>query len=235
MPNNARNMKIHCIIHASFEGPSFYRSWAQRNDHEVTYTHIRKNDDLPHPETFDLLLSMGGPQSALETEKYPYLLKEIKLIQDAIAENKFVLGVCLGAQLIGESLGARTEKSPHKEIGIFPIELTPEGKTNPMFQNWPHKIEVGHWHNDMPGLPDGATVLATSEGCPRQIIKFNDKTYGFQCHPEFTKKSITKLVVHGEKELVPGKYIQTAEEMLKKDLTLMNHHLEQFLKLFIGS
>ncbi|STD27438.1 glutamine amidotransferase [Enterobacter asburiae] len=91
---------------------------------------------------------------------------EMRLIGRAIEAGKTVIGVCLGSQLIGEALGAAFCHSPEKEIGKFPVRLTDAGKANPLFKDFGHELNVGHWHNDMPGLTPQAKVLAYSEGCP---------------------------------------------------------------------
>lgn len=79
---------------------------------------------------------MGGPQSPLALAKDPYLKDEIDLIKKAIHADKGVLGFCLGAQLIGEALGGRTESSPEKEIGVYPISLTSEGLQDDLFKDY---------------------------------------------------------------------------------------------------
>ena len=119
---------------------------------------------------------------------------EKKLIIRSISAGKAVIGVCLGAQLIGEALGAKFQHSPEKEIGYFPIILTAEGRHDPLLQHFKHTELVGHWYNDMPGLLPSSRVLAESQGCPRQIVKFMDLVYGLQCHLEFTPHSIAELV-----------------------------------------
>jgi GMP synthase (glutamine-hydrolysing) len=73
--------------------------------------------------------------------------------------------------MIGEALGASYEHSPNREIGVFPITLTEEGKNDTIVGKFPGTFPVGHWHGDMPGLTPNAAVLATSEGCPRQIVR----------------------------------------------------------------
>src|SRR5437868_12177668 len=105
--------------------------------HEISFTHTYKVERLPNTSQIDFLVIMGGPQSPLELDKYPYLRDEIDLTKKIIEQKKPVLGICLGAQIIGESLGAKTEQSPNKEIGIFPLQLTPEGIVDPLFKHFP--------------------------------------------------------------------------------------------------
>ena len=83
-------------------------------------------EQLPDASSFDFLIIMGGPQSPLKLDKYLYLRNEIALAKQMIKNNKSLLGICLGAQIIAEALGAKIENSPNKEIGSYPIEVTKE-------------------------------------------------------------------------------------------------------------
>src|SRR3990167_9502868 len=144
-------MNILCFTHADFETPSVIENWARDRGHNFTICRPYKGDTpFAHPN-FDCLIIMGGPQSPREIEKDPYLKDEIQVIQQAIQDDKIVLGFCLGAQLIGEALGAKTERSPEKEIGVYPITLTNEGLGDPLLQGLSSQFPVIHWHNDMPG------------------------------------------------------------------------------------
>ena len=144
-----------------------------------------------------MLIVLGGPQNPGTTTKecsYFNVDEEIAFIGRCIKNGKAVVGVCLGAQLIGESLGAKFEQSPYKEIGYFPIELTDDGLAEAKFSHFNRSEVVGHWHNDMPGLTLTSKVIAASAGCPRQIVEYSSLVYGLQCHLEFTSDSITALI-----------------------------------------
>ncbi|NTV24002.1 MAG: C26 family cysteine hydrolase domain-containing family [Nanoarchaeota archaeon] len=227
-------MKIHIIMHESFESPAAVAEWAGRNDHSLSYSRLFQGDDLPYScENIDFLVVMGGPQSPATTKEechYFDAKQEIALIKKAIDADKRVLGVCLGAQLIGEALGARFEHSPNREIGVFDIMLTPDAKEDSILLKWPDRLMVGHWHGDMPGLTKDTKILAYSKGCPRQIVKYSDKVYGFQCHLEFTKAAVAGMIKNCGHELVNGKpYIQKREELINFDYDEMNQYLFQFL------
>jgi len=218
-------MRIHIIIHAPFEKPGIIETWAIQNNHALSFTHTYREEQLPNVSEFDFLVIMGGPQSPLEQDIYPYLRAEIALTKQAFAQKKVILGVCLGAQIIGESLGAKTERSPHKEIGAFPIQLTDEGINDPIFNEMPTSFDVMHWHNDMPGVPESAVVLAYSEGCPRQVVRYNQRTYGFQCHMEMTTELVKGMIEHCADDLKPGQYVQDTEKMLATDTSEMNEKM----------
>jgi len=213
-------MKILCITHADFESPGIIESWAKNLNYNFKISRPYKNEPLT--KDFDILIIMGGPQSPIEIENDPYLKDEIALIKEAIANDKIILGFCLGAQLIGEAVGANTTKSPEKEIGVFPIKLTEAAKSDPLLFDFPDSFPVIHWHNDMPGETELSVVLAYSSGCPRQIVRYGKKLYGFQCHLEITLDGIEDMIQNCEQDLKPGRFIQTVENLRKQDYDTIN-------------
>ena len=133
---------------------------------------------------------------------------------------------------MGEAFGGKTEKSPFREIGNFPIELTKDGLEDDNIKHFGKQAIVGHWHSDMPGLTDTAKVLATSKGCPRQIIKYSEKHYGFQCHLEFTK-ALTELLIYSDKTLEQDSqtlpFVQSSQTIRNNSYDEMNNLLYKFL------
>jgi GMP synthase (glutamine-hydrolysing) len=218
----AKQMKILFITHADFETPGVIETWAREKKYEVSMLKPYREESCKPNDDFDFLIIMGGPQSACDLDKYPYLFDEIKLIKKAIEQDKIVLGFCLGAQLIGEALGAKTERSPEKEIGVFPIILTSDALTDPILKDFPKVFPAIHWHSDMPGQTKDSILLAGSAGCPRQILRYRNKVYGFQCHLEITKAGIEAMVAACPEDLVLSMYTQTKQELLANDYNLIN-------------
>ncbi len=231
-------MKVHFVMHESFEAPAAIEAWATTEGQDVTYTRLYEGDVLPVNQDFDFLIVMGGPQSPETTiDESPHFdsKKEQAFIRSAIDDGKLVIGVCLGAQMIGEALGAPFDHSPNREIGVFPVTLNEDGKNDPFIGSFPEKFLVGHWHGDMPGLTSEAKILATSEGCPKQIVRYGPKVYGFQCHLEFTPEAIEDLIKNDAEALEQYKdlpYIETPEELRSHDYSEMNNLFFGFLDRF---
>lgn len=229
-------MHIHFIIHEHFEAPGAYEIWGKSRGCSLSYTRVYQGDSLPEElGNTDMLIIMGGPQSPATTrEECPWFdaQAEKALISRAIEAGKTVIGVCLGSQLIGEALGAAFCHSPEKEIGTFPVRLTDAGKANPLFEGFGSVLNVGHWHNDMPGLTPQAKVLAYSEGCPRQIVQYSERVYGFQCHMELTPEVVELLIEHSQNDLRRAgefRFVETAEKLRSHDYREMNQVLFSFL------
>jgi len=226
-------MNILCITHADFETPGVIQSWAKNKGYHFDVCRPYQGENPLDKNNFDILIVMGGPQSPLALDKDPYLKTEISLIQQALKDNKPILGFCLGAQLIGEALGAKTARSPEKEIGVYPIVLTEAGRQDSLLENFLETFPVIHWHNDMPGLTPKAEILAHSLGCPRQIIRYQPKVYGFQCHLEITLAGIKDMIEAVPEDLLPSIYTQSKMELLHEDYAAINHSMEQILEKFI--
>jgi GMP synthase (glutamine-hydrolysing) len=230
-------MKILFILHAPFETPGYIEDWATQKKCELSYSSPFKGEKLPHGSSFELIISMGGPQSAVfDLNKFPYLKDEVELLRSALKAKIPVFGFCLGAQLLGEALGEPAERSHHKEIGVFPILLTEKGMHDPLLANLPQELAVFHWHSDMLGLTKEAVVLAKSEGCPRQIVRYLPYAYGFQCHPEMTLQGAQELIKNCFEDFTSDKYVQTPREILEHDFHALNYKnivyiLENFLQL----
>jgi GMP synthase (glutamine-hydrolysing) len=235
-------MNIHILQHEAFESPAAIEDWIRLRGYSSTVTRFFANDALPKDiDSIDLLLIMGGPQSPSTTkDECPYFdgKSEIAFIKKVIDANKKVLGICLGAQLIGEAMGAAVGHSPNREIGKYEIKLTLAGKEDCLTSLLPEVVEVGHWHGDMPGLTAESEILAYSEGCPRQIVRYTPNVYGFQCHLEFHKQAIEGMIAScGEElELFAGKpYIQNASELLANNYKPMNEMLFAMLDKLINN
>lgn len=218
-------MQVVTLIHASFEKPGVITQWAQARGHCYQEVHTYQNESVPPVNDIDFLIVMGGPQSPRQVEEFSYLEHEINLIKECIVAGKLVIGFCLGAQLIAEAVGAPVEKSPEKEVGVYLITLTEAGQQDLLFEGFPTSFPVIHWHNDMPGLPEGGDLLAFSLGCPRQAFKYSDKVYGFQFHMEITKELAEGMIAHCPEDLEPSPFTQTAEQFLTQDFKSINERL----------
>lgn len=229
-------MRVHFVVHEIFEAPGVFETWAMIRGHEVTFSRVYAGQKLPaDARDIDLLIVMGGPQDpAVTVAQCAHFdaIAEQALIASAVHSGSAVVGVCLGAQLTGEALGAPFAHSPEKEIGKFPIFITDQGAKNEMFSHFGDTLDVGHWHNDMPGLTPEAEIIAFSEGCPRQIVAYSELVYGFQCHMELTPALVELLIAHSESDLSRAaeyRFVQSPDELRANHYNEMNRHLFTFL------
>lgn len=221
-----KNITIHYLQHVPFEGPASIKQWADDNGHSIIGTHVYQNYSFPEIKSFDWLVVMGGPMSCYDEEKYAWMSDEKRFIRQSIDAGKTIVGICLGAQLIADVLGAAVYPNKHKEIGWFPVELTPQGIKSDLFKDIPRQFNAFHWHGDTFSLPDGAEHLVKSKGCEHQAFIYNDRIIGLQFHLESTNRSVKDLVKNCENEIIPGKYIHNSKEILSipdHDYLQLNH------------
>ena len=206
-------LRIACLQHVPFEGPGAIADWAGAKGHRLTVTRLDAGDRLPVLEQFDWLVVMGGPMGVRDEARHIWMTAEKVLIREAIRDGRVVVGVCLGAQLIADVLGARVDRAPEREIGWHPVRLTAEARELPGLDGLAEEFPAFHWHADAFALPEGATRLASSPGCREQAFLFGRSVLGLQFHLEMTPESVDALLTHCASDLEPGCYVQDEASM----------------------
>ncbi|MDJ0626035.1 MAG: type 1 glutamine amidotransferase [Candidatus Caenarcaniphilales bacterium] len=215
-------MQIHSLEHVPFESIGCIAEWLKINNLTHTSTKFYENSSLPSAEDLDFLIVMGGPMGVNDENDYPWISSEKEFIKKAIDSNKKVLGICLGAQLIADVLGARVFKNEYKEIGFFKVNEIENTNNVSLLNGLENGVEVFHWHGDTFSLPEGSILLASSEGCSNQAFAFNNNVLGLQFHLEMTLNDATKLIDNSSDEDYIGKYVQRPE--------LITSYQEQFVQ-----
>ena len=116
-----------------------------------------------------MLTVMGGPMSANDEARLGWLGPEIALVREAIAADKTVLGICLGAQIIAKALGARVYPGGAKEMRSLPVQRT--AGSHPFFDGLPDSFIPFHWHGETFDLPHGARLLAKSKITEARLLQ----------------------------------------------------------------
>ncbi len=207
-------MRLHYLQHVSFEDAANIEVWARGQDFTVNATRLDRDEAFPPLASFDWLVIMGGPMNVHEHDRYPWLAREKRFIAEAIDAGKLVLGICLGAQLAADVLGGRVTRNPQKEIGWFPVSLSPEASQSSVFQTLPQRFLAFHWHGDTFSIPPGARHMAESEACRNQAFQYGDRVIGLQFHLDYSLASIEKMIEHCRDELVDGPFIQSSPSVL---------------------
>ncbi len=217
-------MNIHWLQHVAFEGLGSIKKWALSHGHALSCTQLFAGDILPPLNAFDLLIVMGGPMGVHEVGKYQWLREEKDFLQQVIAAGNPILGICLGAQLLADVLGAPVTANKEKEIGWFPVTRTcaspsKAGVPEHLRTILPDSQTVFHWHGDTFALPNKAVPLYSSSACINQAFVYNERVIGLQFHLETTPESICALIENCREELIPAPWIQQEAEILaKKDI-----------------
>lgn len=177
-------------------------------------TRLFAGEPLPEPDDFDLLVVMGGPMSVGDEAVFDWLVPEKRCIARAIAAGKTVLGICLGAQLLAESLGGTVYRGDYREIGWFPVRMTPEAAAIPECGVFPAEFTAFHWHGDTFTLPPGCVRLAESGVCGNQAFVYDRRVFGVQFHVEVTDAGVRELIACCPDDLRAGPFVQDAGGIL---------------------
>ncbi len=209
-------MKLLVLQHVTFEGPAAIANWVKTNNHSMQQMCCTQSSKFPSLDEFDCLIIMGGPMSV--NDDLAWIKPEVAFIKQCIDADKYVLGVCLGAQLIAIASGASVSKNAVREIGWFPVFKT-RSKTKPQ-EHWannslPERFTPLHWHGDTFSLTSAATLLYESEACKSQAFTLGKHVLGLQFHLEFDLATATRLAQECAEELGDsGPMIQSEDEIL---------------------
>ncbi len=230
-------MRIHYLQHVPFEGLGHIETWARQQGHGLTATALFGGEPLPPLDAFDLLVVMGGPMGVYDTAEYAWLTPEKRFIEQVLAAEKKLLGICLGAQLLADVLGARVFKNRHKEIGWFPVTRAVGAQSQPWDSFFSERFFAFHWHGDTFDLPAGAVHLAQSEACRHQAFFYPPGALGLQFHLESTEQSIAQLLFHCGHELAPEPYILSEADIRGQNerIAPSNERMESILNFLVAS
>ncbi len=207
-------MKIHVLQHSSVNTLGTIEEYARIKGYRLESTRFYETKNPPEIDSFNLLIIMGGPMGIYDYEENPWLRDEKAFIQQAVETGKPTLGICLGAQLLADILGARVYENPYTEMGWFPVRAS-GGENKPEFlEGLPEEIMVFHWHTRTFDLPAGAVHLFESEGCKNQGFIYNGRVVALQFHPEVNEERILSLIERFGEGLVEGQFVQKKQEML---------------------
>ena len=170
--------------HAPNEGPGLLAGVLSAAGVDMHVVRLDSGARLPRPEALGGVVVMGGAMGVHDTDEFPWLEVEREWIALIVDAGVPVLGVCLGAQQLAAALGATVTTGPSPEIGVGEVELTAEGRTDPVLGPEGDRVSVIHWHGDTFEIPDGAEHLATGDRYPNQAFRYGHWAYGLQFHVE---------------------------------------------------
>lgn len=189
--NMANTKKILILKHIGIEGPGSIEEFFKNTAWGLKIVDLGKKEPLPDSlEGIGAIISLGGPMSVYEEDKYRFLQDEGELLKKSIQQEVPILGICLGAQLLARACGAKVKKAAVSEIGWNKVSLTKFGKNDPLFTALPNELEVFQWHEDTFEIPEGAVHLAASRVCLNQAFRSGKNAYGLQFHIEVTPEMV---------------------------------------------
>jgi GMP synthase-like glutamine amidotransferase len=167
------------LQHVPHEGPGRIVPVLKDFGIPVEVRHLYKGDEVPSDlDEIRILIVLGGPMGVADVgnAKYPFLAKELEVLKLCVQQDRAVLGICLGAQLLAGAAGAKVypnvkavppappakegETPPPKpdpvylpEFGWAPVTFPFPGGTEPIVMGMIDNSPMFHWHNDTFDLP----------------------------------------------------------------------------------
>lgn len=190
------------LRHIAFEDLGLLQPELEQAGYEIHYREAPL-DDLGAPEIVkgDLLVILGGPIGAYESDTYPFLKSELSVLEARLRAGRPTLGICLGAQLMAQALGARVYPGGVKEIGWGHVTVTEDGRASALAPLGEASARVLHWHGDTFDLPEGATRLVSNANYPNQAFSIGATALGLQFHLEADPARIESWLVGHALEL----------------------------------
>ena len=204
-------MRTLVLQHIACEPPGIFEDVLNERRAELHRVELDEGEPLPDWRGYDAIVAMGGPMSVNDDGALPWLVDEKRAIGEAVRAGTPYWGVCLGVQLLAASLGARVYPGPEPEVGLLPVSMTGETRSDPVFGEAPHELVTLQWHGDTFDLPDGAVRLASSPTYANQAFRF-DRAYGVQFHLEVSAEMAREWAE------VPG-YVASLERTLGAEAT----------------
>ena len=175
---------------------------------------------LPIDTSYNGLIVLGGPMNAEDDANYPHLKDAVSLIQLFAKENKPILGICLGAQLIARAFGSRVYQHDVEELGFTPLWCVDSAIANDALLKSAlptnsEPIQIMQWHFDTFDLPEKATLLMTGDRCTNQAYRIHDNIYGFQCHFEVDRCILQSWLNNG-RDYIESNHPHFPEQLTKQ-------------------
>jgi GMP synthase (glutamine-hydrolysing) len=193
------------IRHVAFEDLGLLSAILDQAGWTVSYCDASVND-LAHRSltNADLLIVLGGPIGVCDSDAYPFLNDETRLLERRLAQDRPTLGICLGSQLMARALGARVYPGAIREIGWGPVELNSDGEAS-CLSALGSGGPVLHWHGDTFDLPDNALRLASTTNYENQAFAHGKCALGLQFHLEADPSWLEEWYVGHAVELAAAK------------------------------
>ena len=186
-------MKVAILQHMESEGPGFFPDVLEARDVSFEIHRLHETGELPRIRS--PLLILGGAMSVHDEKEFPFLAREKEVIRRYIREQRPVVGVCLGAQLIADAAGSRVYPGA-REFGWCEVRRVNKG----YFPLFPDRMTVFQFHGDTFDLPPGAVLLWKGREVRHQVFLLGSAV-GVQFHPEIT----IPLIGEWGRDLPPAK------------------------------
>ncbi len=177
-------MRCLAIVHQRDAGPGVFAEAMAERGIELDTWYVAEHGHSPDdPHAYDAVLSFGAAAHPDQDSGRPWMGPEKELLRELLRAEVPLLGACLGSQLLGEAAGSQPRRASEPEIGWVEVELTAEGREDPVLGPLAPSFAAFEWHSYEVPLPPGAVALARSAVC-LQAWRAGEVAWGIQFHAE---------------------------------------------------
>ena len=185
-------MRLLCIHHEPTSDGGTLLAPARAGGWAIEHWHAHAGEPRPILDGIDAVVAYGGTMNPDDDERLAFLAEVRATLAEAVERDLTVLGICLGAQLLGQALGAGAPRLAEPELGWFSVELTAAGAEDALLGPLAPACEVFQWHDYGCELPPGALPLARSERAPQQAYRVGDAVWAVQFHIDVDADSVER-------------------------------------------
>jgi GMP synthase (glutamine-hydrolysing) len=179
-------MRVLALVHQDDAPAGTFGEVVREHGHELIVGSFVPGAGEPPPGDVEAVMIFGGSMQVDQDDRHPWLEAERAFVRDLIEREVPTLGICLGAQLVAQTAGARVGPAVVPEVGWHEVDLTLEALDDPVLGGCPRRFAAYQGHSYGFGLPPGAVPLAHGAGDQLQAYRIGESAWGLQFHPEVT-------------------------------------------------
>ena len=206
-------MRVLSVTHGPSVPGGVFDEVVEAAGHDLERWSVSDGETPDPAQSFDAVMVFGGSAHPDQDDRFAWLGHEEEFLKDVLAERVPVFGVCLGAQMLARAAGARVGPASEPEVGWLGVDLTAEGRADPVLGVLPRRATVFQWHHYTFEIPAGGTELARSDVCT-QAFRLMQPAWGIQFHAEVTRSTVTAWAAEDPDDLP-----MTAEELVSTTKT----------------
>jgi len=180
-------VRVLALIHGPRVRPELFGDIVREEGHELVEWELPTQG--PPPDGFDAVMVFGGRMNIGEEAEHPWLEDEYELMRAWVAEEKPLLGVCLGAQTLAHATGGRVGRASGWQVGFYEVELSAEGRKDPVLGVLPERFDA-FFTNAYEFEPPAHAIRLAATADRQQAFRVGPRAWGVQFHPEARKEQV---------------------------------------------
>ncbi len=157
-----------------------------------------------------------SPSRCSVYDAHPWIASAEDLLRELLATERPYVGICFGHQLAAQALGAPVARADDGwQVGVHDYEIV---VSQPWMRPPRGSLALIASHEDQVlAVPDGAELLARTDGCPIAGLTIGTRAWTIQPHPEFVSDLADDLLGRRVELIGPAK-VRAARATLTRPL-----------------